>query len=155
VNQGKICAVILFTFTLVSVAASRLASAAGTRDEKVLTTVKQLWEQYKAKDSKAFSAILTDDCVAVDGDGRIKTKAQILQGMAEGTLTDYTLTDMKVQWLDKDAVLVHYTATDKGITSDGKPFSEGPIRYTVALVNRSGKWLAVFHQQTAIAAAKQ
>jgi ketosteroid isomerase-like protein len=133
----------------VALVGSQVASA-GAMDDKAMATVKQLWEQYKNKDSKGFTAGLTDDAMEVPPNGMVRTKAQILEEMAGGTVTEYNLTDMKVQWLDKDAALVHYTATAKGTMKDGKPFPEGPIHCTDVLVHKGGKWMAAFHQETAI-----
>jgi len=142
----KICAVfvcMLFLTTLVAVQ----ASAAGANDDKATGAVKQLWEQYKNKD-KAFTNGLTDDAVEVMPNGMVATKAQILEHMNGDTVTEYNLTDWKVQWIDKDAVLVHYTATAKGMSKDGKAFPGGPVHCTDVLVNKGGKWLAAFHQET-------
>jgi ketosteroid isomerase-like protein len=155
-NKLKVSAFFVCMVVFVALIGAQAASAAGmsAMDDKATGAVKQLWEQYKNKDSKTFSASLTDDAMEVAPDGTVRTKAQILEQMAGDTVTEYNLTDWHVQWLDKDTALVHYTATAKGTMKDGKPFPEAPIHCTDALVNKGGKWLAAFHQETAIMAAK-
>src|SRR6185437_5514464 len=104
-NQLKTCAFVV-ALIFVALFVAQAASAAGAMDDKAMATVKGLWEQYKAKD-KAFGAGLTDDAMEVGPNGMVMTKAQILEQMNGSTVTDYSLTDMKVQWIDKDAAIVH------------------------------------------------
>jgi hypothetical protein len=49
--------------------------------------------------------------------------------------------------IDKDAVLLTYTATVKG-TVKGKPIPEGPYREASAYVNRNGEWMNIYYQET-------
>jgi hypothetical protein len=49
--------------------------------------------------------------------------------------------------IDKDAVIITYTATVKG-SYKGKAFPPGPYRETSAYVNRNGEWLAIYYQET-------
>src|SRR5262249_17657003 len=150
-NQFKTIALVC-VLVFVAVFCSQAAFAAGAMDDKATGAVKTLWEQYKTKD-KAFTNGLTDDAVEVGPNGMVMTKAQILENMNGSTVSEYNLTDWKVQWIDKDAALVHYTATAKGTDKDGKPFPGGPVHCTDALVNKGGKWLAAFHQETPIMTA--
>jgi len=148
-NQLKTCALVV-ALLFVALFIAQAASAAGAMDDKAMATVKQLWEQYKAKDKAGFGAGLTDDAMEVGPNGMPMTKAQIEEQMAGSTVTDYSLTDMKVQWINKDAAIVHYTASVKGTGPDGKPFPPGSFHCSDVLVNKGGKWLAQFHQETMI-----
>jgi hypothetical protein len=49
--------------------------------------------------------------------------------------------------IDKDAVLLTYTASVKG-TVGGKSIPEGPYREASAYVNRNGEWLNIYYQET-------
>ena len=152
-NQLKRSTFYICIALFLALVGAQAASAAGAMDDKATATVKQLWEQYKNKDSKAFSAGLTEDAMEVITTGVAVPKAQILERMAGETVAEYNLTDWMVQWLDKDAALVHYTATIKGTGKDGKAFPEGAVHCTDVLVNKGGKWLAAFHQETAVMTA--
>lgn len=160
-NKLKVCVFVLCILTLACLGAARADNSKAdpaaksptgmnAMDEKLMAMVKQLWEQYKTKDSKGFGAGLSDDCMEVTPMGMVVTKAQILEAMAGDTISEYSLTDMKVQWLDKDCALVHYTATAKGTMKDGKALPAGPIHCTTAFVGSGGKWLAKFHQETPV-----
>ena len=153
-DQLKRPVLYLCILAIVTIFAAQVAFSAemNAMDEKATSTVKAIWEAYKNKDSKAFSAAVTDDAMEVPPNGMALNKAQILDVMAGSTVTEYNLTDWKVQWLDKDAALVHYTGTVKGTGKDGKAFPENPMHCTDVLVHRGGKWLAAFHQETAMMA---
>jgi len=64
-------------------------------------------------------------------------------------LTDVSFSDWKMLTVDKDAVVITYSATMKG-SFDGQPFPQSSVRASSAWVNRDGKWLAIFHQETDI-----
>jgi hypothetical protein len=49
--------------------------------------------------------------------------------------------------IDKDAVLVTYTANINGRIK-GMPLVSSQVRSTTAWVNREGKWLAIYHQDS-------
>lgn len=145
----KLCAV----FVCILIFGSQIVFAAGAMDDKATGFVKQLWEMYKTKD-KGFASNLTDDAMEVVPTGMVLTKAQILDEMNGNTMAEYSLTDWHVQWIDKDVALVHYTATAKGTMKNGQPFPGGPVHCTDTLVNKGGKWLAAFHQETPVMPAK-
>jgi hypothetical protein len=109
---------------------------------------KQIWETIKKKDTAAFAAMLADDFVYVSHDG-VYDKAGTVNGVKQLALTDVTLSDWKTVMLDKDAAVVVYTVNMKG-TSDGKPIPPTPLRASSAWINRGGKWIGVFHQETEI-----
>ena len=123
----------------------------------VMAKEKQVWDAIKKKDFDGFAAFLSDDQVYVSSQG-VKDKKTSLDGMKSGfanmTMTDYSFTDFKTLPLDKDAVVVFYTATAKG-TMDGKDFPPMAQRNSSVWANRGGKWQVVFHQETDVAKAEQ
>ena len=72
---------------------------------------------------------------------------QTLEGVRKLEVTDYTVSDPKVIRVGPDAAVLTYTSTTKG-KWDGQPLPDRPSRDTTVFVRRSGKWLAVFHQET-------
>lgn len=144
----------IFVLSLLAIASILLAvapaKAGSPNDDKLMAATKQLWEQFKMKDAKGFSAGLTADAVEVAANGMMMTKDQIVADLNGSTVAEYNLTDMSVMWLDKDAALVHYSATMKGKDKDGHDFPAGPVHCTTAFVLSGGKWLGKFHQETMV-----
>jgi hypothetical protein len=97
--------------------------------------------------------MLADDQLEVFGSG-VNDKATSVNGVKNLVLTDAALSDWKVVLIDKDAAVVTYTASLKG-TQNGKPLPANTERASTAWVNRGGKWLAVYHQQTEATQSKE
>lgn len=109
---------------------------------------KQIWDNIKKKDPDAFAAMLAEDFVYVSNDG-VYDKAGTVNGIKQIEPTDITLSDWKTVTLNKDAAVVTYTVEMKG-TSGGKPMPPGSMRAGSVWVNRGGKWVGVFHQDTPV-----
>jgi uncharacterized protein (TIGR02246 family) len=110
---------------------------------------RQVLEALKAGDMPAFASFLADDAMELTPQG-LQSKAQIIETLKGGRLLEYTMTDLKAIQVDKDAMLVTYRTTGK-FSAHGQ---EGAYdaRATSLWVKRNGKWLAVFHQETPVAA---
>jgi hypothetical protein len=122
------------------------ATPAGPTQADLEAKEHQVWDAIKAKNWDAFAALLADDFVIVGGDG-VMTKAQMLGDMKKYDLTEYTLSDFHLTKVDADLVVLAYTASEKS-TYDGKPSSGKPAYASSAWVNRGGKWLAAYHQES-------
>ena len=107
---------------------------------------KQVWEMLKKKDYDGFASMLADDQVEVSSSG-VNDKAGTVAGVKNGDFSTASLSDFKVVKLDDDAVLVTYLV--KSTEAGSNP---GGYRESTVWVNRGGKWLAVFHQGTAVGA---
>ena len=114
----------------------------------IIAREKEAWETIKAKNPDGFAAMLADDFVYVSEDG-VHDKAGTVDGIKQFAPTDLSFADWKVVMLDKDAAVVTYTINTKG-TSGGKPIPETPMRAGSLWANRGGKWVGVFHQDTAV-----
>ena len=139
----------LVPVALVMMASVAFGQARNALDEKLVGNEKAAWEAFKAKDAKAFSALLTEDCQEVTPEGALHSKTQILQDMTDITMTDLSLADFKVTWIDKDAAIVMCHATVKG-TSKGNALPEGAMASSTVWVKTGGKWLAKYHQETPV-----
>lgn len=130
-------------------AAASPTPAAGPTQADLEAKERQTWEAIKAKNWDAFGGLLADDFLLVSKDG-IANKAQTLEGIKMYELTEYTFADIRVLKVDADLAVITYTANET-TNENGKPTPGKPARCSSAWVNRGGKWLAVYHQESEIA----
>lgn len=117
-------------------------------DADLMAKEKEIWDAIKRKEPDAFAAMLADDFVFVTNDG-VYDKAGTVNGIKLIELADFTFSDWKTLMLDKDAMVLTYTINMKGM-SNGQPVPVPPMRGGSVWVNRGGKWVGVFHQDTQI-----
>ena len=129
-------------------AATPKAEASPAAADAIIAREKEIWETIRAKNPEGFAAMLADDYVYV-GEAGVYDKATIVNSIKQLVFTDLSFSDWKVVKLDEDAAVVTYTVTSKG-TSDGQPLPGTPMRGGSLWANRGGKWLGVFHQETAV-----
>lgn len=110
---------------------------------------KATWESIKKKDLDGFASMLATDYVEIGGDG-IYDKEGIVAYLKDLNLADATFSDWKVVPIDKDALIVTYNVTLKG-TYKNETVPPGPYRSGTAWVNRDGKWVATYYQETMVA----
>ena len=122
-------------------------------EQKLTSAEKQLWEAWKNKDMSPFKQNLTDDTVMVDPTGIVQGKDKAVDSLTKAPcdVKSYSLGDIKVDWIDKDAALLTYKA-DSDATCGGQ--KTPPSVYAASLwVKKNGKWLGAFHQETPVAPA--
>ena len=115
-------------------------------EAEAIAKEKTVWDTLKAKDLVAFEGMLTTDYLEVLPDG-VNDKASTLTEVKDLEISDVTFSDWRMIPLDKDAVLLIYSATIKG-KYKGQAFPEGPYRNAAGWVNRNGKWQAFYFQET-------
>lgn len=108
---------------------------------------KAAWDGFKAKDEAAFKKYLLPDYFGVTATG-VSDTAQSVAGMKDTELSEVTLADWKLTTIDKDAVLLTYTATNEKATYKGKPVPPGPYYEASVYVNRNGEWMNIYYQET-------
>jgi hypothetical protein len=121
---------------------------ANAANSAVIEQEKNIWDNIKKKDPDAFAAMLAEDFTYVSNDG-VYDKAGTVNGIKMLEPTDITLSDWKTVSVGEDAAVVTYTVEMKG-TSGGKPIPPGLMRAGSVWVNRGGKWVGVFHQDTPV-----
>jgi hypothetical protein len=121
---------------------------ANAANSAVTDQEKQIWDAIKKKDPAAFAAMLAEDFIYISNDG-VFGKAATVDGIKQIEATDITLSDWKTVTLNQDAAVVTYTVNMKGMTG-GKPIPPGAMRAGSVWVNRGGKWVGVFHQETPV-----
>jgi uncharacterized protein (TIGR02246 family) len=122
------------------------ATTATFSDADIVAQEHKIWDAIKAKDFDGFAALLADDELEIESDGA-KDKAKSVSEIKKASMTDYNITNTKVIKLGDDAAVLVYEVTATG-TFDGKPMPNDKARATSAWVNRDGKWVAVYHQET-------
>lgn len=115
------------------------------------TREKATWEALEKKDYDTFANYLASDYLEV-GEDAVFDKTTLVNGLKDLITTDATFADWKMLAINKDAVILMYEVTIKG-SFKGHTIPPGPYRASSAWVNRDGKWLAIYYQQTAIKAA--
>jgi hypothetical protein len=126
--------------------AAATATPTGPTQADIEAKERQVYDAIKAKNWDAFAGLLTDDFVIVSRDG-VMAKAAMLGDMKKYDLTEYTLSDFRLLKVDADLAVLTYTETEKS-SYDGHATPGKPVRASSAWVNRGGKWLAAYHQET-------
>ena len=123
-----------------------MKSTAAPSEAEIEAKEKAAWDAFKQKDEAGFKKSLATDYYGVTASGVSDTAASIT-GMKDTELSSFTLANWKMTTIDKDAVLLTYTATVKG-TYKGKSVPEGPYYEASAYINRNGEWVNVYYQET-------
>jgi hypothetical protein len=114
----------------------------------MISNEKAAWDSVQKKDYDVFGKLLANEYTEVTDEG-VFDKAGTMTSVKELSISDVSYTDWKTQSIDKDAYIITYNVTVKG-TAKGEEFPPGPYRAAAAWVNRDGKWLAMFFQQTPV-----
>ena len=126
-------------------------SAQENLEAKLVTIEKSLWEGWKNKDAKPFEKDLTADSVNITATGITMGKAQIIKDTTSSDckVTSYSLTDVKVHQLSKDAALLTYKASQDAVCKGKKIPDE--VYASAVYVNQNGAWKAASYHETPVA----
>jgi hypothetical protein len=119
---------------------------AAVSEADAIAREKATWEAIKKKDYDGFANMLATEYLEIGGDG-VYDKPGIVGYLKDLTVADVTFADWKMLPIDKDALILTYNVTIKG-TFKNEPIPAGPYRAGSAWVNRDGKWLAIYYQET-------
>jgi hypothetical protein len=114
-------------------------------DSLILQNERKVWDAFQAKNANAVSALLAEEALIVTQDGRF-TKAEFLQLIPQfPEISSYSIEKVKIVSPDKDTVILTYES--RYTSKEPEPRSHLAYQTTV-WVNRGGKWLAIFNQET-------
>jgi hypothetical protein len=137
---------------MIAIAASSVALGQTTmsKDSKVEAQIIALekagWEAWKNKDSSWTRDNVTEEFLLINSDG-VSNKTQVVKATAtDCEVKSYSLDNFKFVTLDKDSVLMTYTAMQDGVCS-GKTIPAN-VRASVAYLKRGGKWLEALYMET-------
>jgi len=141
------------TLAIVALAAVGLAQApaAANRaaaEKQVLAAERAVNEAIAKGDMKTFHANIAPDAVGVDMGGINKVNVPDFDKMMLQTkLTSWNIDGSQFLWINDAAVVHMYRWTGKG-TFQGQPIPS-PVWTSTLWTNKGGKWVGVFHQETA------
>jgi hypothetical protein len=121
-------------------------SAGPASEADIIAKEKAAWDAFRKKDADVFGKMLAPDYLQVTDAGPMD-KSTSIAGMKDFEITDVTFADWKMLPVDKDAVIITYTATVKGAFK-GQAVPPGPYREASAYVNRNGEWVAIYYQES-------
>jgi hypothetical protein len=130
----------IITIAALAVALAPVATQAATPLQKETS----IWQAFKDKDAKAFSAMLAPNYVGLYDDGTY-SRAKELDSLKNAKLESFRLSSFASRMIDADDMLMTYVVDVKGMM--GKTDISG--KYQAASVwHRTRKdWLGVYHTE--------
>ncbi len=114
-------------------------------EARIIELDTQGWEAWKNNDPQWFIDNTAENFQAISSTG-ISSKAEVVKGIpADCKVAAYSLSDFNFTMLDRNAVLLTYTATVDAVCAGEK--APSPIRAAVNYVQRDGKWLEAMYMQ--------
>lgn len=99
-------------------------------------------------DVKTFTDLVAADAMSADGGGFMKV-SEFVKTMDQMKIGSWHIMDAKVTWVDDKTAIVTYSWMGSG-TYMNQPVPGSTFASTV-WNERNGKWVAVFHQESAAA----
>ena len=124
-------------------------AAAPLTEADAIAKEKEAWSLLEKKDYVAFADML-DQLIVVVGSGGVSDKAATLKELNGYVPTDVVFSDWKFLPIDKDSAVIVYKVQYKA-TANGQPMPQQNAYASSAVVNRNGKWVAIFHQESEVA----
>ena len=141
---------VLTLFVLALVAAGAGLAQGGNAEQEVRGVLKQMIDADLKGDAAVLDRTTTDDYTITRDNGVVRTKAETLQGIGDGStkFESFDVSDIRVRIYGETAV-VTFQGAIKGSRA-GKDMS-GQFREVRVFIKRGGNWLAVLAQRTRIA----
>ncbi len=141
--------VVTLATVMVAAQVTHLDAQAPSPEDAIRALESQRAQALLKADTVALSQLVADDFVEISRLGTLRTKADNMREIANGTLR---LTSVRYDSLSVriygDVAVLQGIADNTG-TFRGFPFT-GKIRYTRVFVRRDGRWRAVAMQQTSM-----
>jgi len=144
---------LVLTAMVLAVALSgvELFAQASSATEKSLEAKEQAgWQAWKEHNAEPIKDTVPENSIDI-ADGTVtKGTQQILHGIAshDCTVNSFSLSSFSYMWLDKDTVLMTYTATQDATCSGKK--QAGKVIASSLWQKKAGKWVSPFHQETEV-----
>ncbi len=133
-----------FSAAVYGQAASKVAA-----EKTLIANENKINEAVAKQDAKTFLSLLAPEAMAADPGGFMKA-SDFSKTLDQLKITTWHIMDTKVLWVDDKTAVVTYTWMGAG-TYKSQPIP-GIMYASTVWTERAGKWLAVFHQETAPAA---
>ena len=115
------------------------AKASGSVAQTLIDMENEWTKVSKAGNADALAPMLADDFVALDSDGTVHTKAEVLARTKKAKWTTNEIADLKVT-VHGDAAVVTGSWTGKGTDGNGKAV-DAKERWVDTWVKAGGKWV--------------
>jgi hypothetical protein len=119
--------------------------------DTLMTAEKTMLDNLTKHDAAAFFGVIAPGAWSIDEGGLMKIE-DFKKDWNQIKVESSTTSDMRVVPIDATSGIVTYRLEQKG-TYNGQPFPPNVYASTV-WVNKSGKWMAVFHQESTAAPKK-
>ena len=135
---------------VVAIGASMYGQAASraATEKALIANENKINEAVAKQDVKTFLSLLAPEAVAADVGGFMKA-SDFGKTLDQLKVTTWHIMDTKVMWADDKTAIVTYTWMGAG-TYMKQPIP-GVTYASTVWTERNGKWLALFHQETAAA----
>jgi hypothetical protein len=120
--------------------------------EKSLEAKEQAgWQAWKDHNPKPVEDMISDNAIDIADGMILKGKQAQVNSLASSDckVNSFSLSDFSYMWLDKDTVVMTYTATQDATCSGKK--QAGKVIATSLWQKKGGKWVSPFHQETDVA----
>ena len=114
--------------------------------QKLATLERKAWEAFKSQDLKMMKEVVAEDALSADMNG-FATMDHFESMMKDYLVESFTLRDWKLIRLGKEAAVLVYVVTVSAKYKD-QPVPPGPYFASTTYLERGGKWVAVYHQET-------
>lgn len=114
--------------------------------EQITAQERKRWDARKAGSTAAFADMIAEDAVFVDSRGP-EGKAAVVQHASDSKLKDYFMDNVKLVTFTATSGLITYKMTEKVIVGKNKE-ATSDFYVSVFWVQRDGKWLCVFSQES-------
>ena len=109
---------------------------------------KETWALIQRKDLQKFASYLAEDFYDIFPDGEERTKAELLEFLADADLKAYQLSKFRVTMLNDAAAIVTYEVDARAVVKGEEISMHNAV--TSGWARRGGKWLNV----SAVASAR-
>ena len=137
-----------FCFALLLSGVPLFSQANATVEKALESKEKAGWQAWKDHNPKLVEEFISENAVNI-ADGEVaKGKQQVLKNITDTgcVVNSFSLSDFSYMWLDKDTVVMTYSATQDA-TCQGKK-QAGKVLAASIWQKKGGKWLSPFHQET-------
>ena len=145
--RSRFLAIAVLTVGSAAVALAQAGSKAAI-EKTLIANENKVAEAVAKHDVKTFTDLVASDGISADQGGFMKV-ADFVKSMDQVKIASWHIMDTQVVWVDDKTAIVRYTWMGSG-TYMGQAFPPTVFSSTV-WTERNGKWVAVFHQESAAA----
>ena len=143
---------IIVFITVLNLFTSAFCQTKISKEEKlkaqIIALEKAGWEAWKNKDATWFKLNTTEGCMWINSEG-ISNKTQMLKStVTDCDVKNVSIDNFKFVMLNKNAVLLTYTAVQNGYCGNNKLTEK--IRASVNYVKHGNQWLEAFYMETPV-----